>query len=167
MSKIVKFDEEAKRGIEKAVAAAVESIKKAGRDVEGRQQIANVASISANNDPEIGEMVAEAMDKVGKDGVITVEESNTFGLELELVEGMQFDKGYISPYFVTDQDRMEVELENPYILLAQQKISNVRDLLPVLEKVMQGGKPILIIAEDVEGEALATLVVNRIRGTFS
>jgi chaperonin GroEL len=156
-----------KRGIEKAVAAAVESIKAAGRDVDGRQQIAHVASISANNDSEIGEMVAEAMDKVGKDGVITVEESNTFGMELELVEGMQFDKGYISPYFVTDQDRMEAILEDPYILLVQSKISSVRDLLPVLEKVMQGGKPILIISEDVEGEALATLVVNRIRGTFS
>ncbi|MDQ3940764.1 MAG: chaperonin GroEL [Actinomycetota bacterium] len=156
-----------KRGIEQAVGAAVDSIKSQSRDVEGRQEIAQVASISANNDPEIGEMVAEAMDKVGKDGVITVEESNTFGLELELVEGMQFDKGYISPYFVTDQDRMESVLEDAYIILAQQKISNVRDLLPVLEKVMQSGKPILIIAEDVEGEALATLVVNRIRGTFS
>jgi chaperonin GroEL len=155
-----------KRGIEKAVKAAVDSIKSQARDVEGRQQIAHVASISANNDSEIGEMVAEAMDKVGKDGVITVEESNTFGLELELVEGMQFDKGYISPYFVTDQDRMEAVLEDPYILLAQQKISTVRDLLPLLEKVMQGGKPLVILAEDVEGEALATLVVNRIRGTF-
>src|ERR671916_765392 len=143
MSKIVKFDEEAKRGLEKAVAAAIDSIKSQARDVEGRQEIAHVASISANNDPEIGEMVAEAMDKVGKDGVITVEESNTFGLELELVEGMQFDKGYISPYLVTDQDRMEAVLEDPYILLAQQKISNVRDLLPVLEKVMQGGKALL------------------------
>jgi chaperonin GroEL len=155
-----------KRGIEKAVAAAVDSIKAQARDVEGREQIAHVASISANNDPEVGEMVAEAMDKVGKDGVITVEESNTFGMELELVEGMQFDKGYISPYFVTDQDRMEAELEDPYILLVQQKISSVRDMLPVLEKVMQSGRPLLIIAEDVEGEALATLVVNKIRGTF-
>ena len=155
-----------KRGIEKAVAAAVDSIKAQARDVEGRDQIANVAAISANNDPEIGELVAEAMDKVGKDGVITVEESNTFGLELELVEGMQFDKGYISPYFITDQDRMEVELEDPYILLAQQKISAVRDLLPILEKVMQSGRPLLIVSEDVEGEALATLVVNKIRGTF-
>jgi chaperonin GroEL len=155
-----------KRGIEKAVAAAVDSIKAQSREVEGRGQIAHVASISANNDPEIGEMVAEAMDKVGKDGVITVEESNTFGMELELVEGMQFDKGYISPYFVTDQDRMEAVLEDPYILLVQQKISSVRDMLPVLEKVMQSGRPLLIIAEDVEGEALATLVVNKIRGTF-
>ena len=155
-----------KRGIEKAVAAAVDSIKSQSREVEGRQQIAHVASISANNDPEVGEMVAEAMDKVGKDGVITVEESNTFGMELELVEGMQFDKGYISPYFVTDQDRMEAELEDPYILFAQQKISSVRDMLPVLEKVMQAGKSLVIVAEDVEGEALATLVVNKIRGTF-
>jgi chaperonin GroEL len=155
-----------KRGIEKAVAAAVDSLKAQAREVEGKQQIAHVASISANNDPEIGEMVAEAMDKVGKDGVITVEESNTFGLELELVEGMQFDKGYISPYFVTDQDRMEAVLEEPYILFAQQKISAVRDLLPVLEKVMQAGKTLLIVAEDVEGEALATIVVNKIRGTF-
>ncbi|MDQ4026232.1 MAG: chaperonin GroEL [Actinomycetota bacterium] len=156
-----------KRGIEKAVAAAVDAIRNQSRDVEGREQIAHVASISANNDPEIGEMIAEAMDKVGKDGVITVEESNTFGLELELVEGMQFDKGYISPYFVTDPDRMEAVVEDPYILIAQQKISTVRDLLPVLEKVMQSGKQLVIIAEDVEGEALATLVVNRIRGTFS
>jgi chaperonin GroEL len=155
-----------KRGIEKAVKAAVDSIRSQSRDVEGRDEIAHVASISANNDPEIGELVAEAMDKVGKDGVITVEESNTLGLELELVEGMQFDKGYISPYFVTDQDRMEAELEDPQILLVQGKISSVRDLLPVLEKVMQAGKPLLIIAEDVEGEALATLVVNKIRGTF-
>jgi chaperonin GroEL len=155
-----------KRGIERGVAAAVEAIKAEARDVEGRDEIAHVAAISANNDPEIGEAVAEAMDKVGKDGVITVEESNTFGLELELVEGMQFDKGYISPYLVTDQDRMEAVLEDPFILLAQQKISNVRDLVPVLEKVMQAGRPLLIIAEDVEGEALATLVVNRVRGTF-
>jgi chaperonin GroEL len=155
-----------KRGIEKAVAVAVESIKSQSRDVEGRDEIAHVAAISANNDDEVGEMVAEAMDKVGKDGVITVEESNTFGLELELVEGMQFDKGYISPYFVTDQDRMESVLEDPYILFAQQKISSVRDLLPLLEKVIQGGKSLLIVAEDVEGEALATLVVNKIRGTF-
>ena len=157
---------ELKRGIEKAVAAAVDSLKAQAREVEGREQISHVASISANNDPEIGEMVAEAMDKVGKDGVITVEESNTFGLELELVEGMQFDKGYISPYFVTDQDRMEAVMDDPYILFAQQKISSVRDLVPVLEKVMQAGKSLLIVSEDVEGEALATLVVNKIRGTF-
>jgi chaperonin GroEL len=155
-----------KRGIEKAVASAVETIRNTSRDVEGRDQIASVASISANNDPEIGETIAEAMDKVGKDGVITVEESNTFGLELELVEGMRFDKGYISPYFVTDAERMEVVMDDPYILIANQKISAVKDLLPILEKVMQGGKSLLIIAEDVEGEALATLVVNKIRGTF-
>jgi chaperonin GroEL len=155
-----------KRGIEKAVDAAVEAIKSTSREVEGRDQIAQVAAISANNDPEIGETIAEAMDKVGKDGVITVEESNTFGLELELVEGMRFDKGYISPYFVTDAERMEAVLEEPYILVANQKISAVKDLLPVLEKVMQAGKSLLMVAEDVEGEALATLVVNKIRGTF-
>ncbi|HEX2050979.1 MAG TPA: chaperonin GroEL [Actinomycetota bacterium] len=155
-----------KRGIEKAVQGAVESIKGSSRDVEGREQIAQVAAISANNDPEIGETIAEAMDKVGKDGVITVEESNTFGLELELVEGMRFDKGYISPYFVTDAERMEAVLDDPYILIANQKISAVKDLLPILEKVMQAGKSLLIVAEDVEGEALATLVVNKIRGTF-
>jgi chaperonin GroEL len=155
-----------KRGIEKAVEKVVESIRSSARDVEGRDQIAQVASISANNDPEIGEVIAEAMDKVGKDGVMTVEESNTFGLELELVEGMRLDKGYISPYFVTDAERMEAVLDEPYVLIANQKISAVRDLLPVLEKVMQGGKSLLMVAEDVEGEALATLVVNKIRGTF-
>ncbi|MGH2747209.1 MAG: chaperonin GroEL [Actinomycetota bacterium] len=155
-----------KRGIEKAVESAVGTIKTESRDVEGRDQIAQVAAISANNDMEIGETIAEAMDKVGKDGVITVEESNTFGLELELVEGMRFDKGYISPYFITDAERMEAVLEEPYILVANQKISAVKDLLPVLEKVMQAGKSLLIVAEDVEGEALATLVVNKIRGTF-
>jgi chaperonin GroEL len=155
-----------KRGIEKGVAKAVEAIKEASREVEGREQISQVAAISANNDPEIGETIAEAMDKVGKDGVITVEESNTFGLELELVEGMRFDKGYISPYFITDAERMEAVLEDPYILVANQKISAVKDLLPVLEKVMQAGKSLLVVSEDVEGEALATLVVNKIRGTF-
>jgi chaperonin GroEL len=155
-----------KRGIEKAVESAVEAIRSTSREVEGREQIAQVASISANNDSEIGETIAEAMDKVGKDGVITVEESNTFGLELELVEGMRFDKGYISPYFVTDAERMEAVMDDPYILIANQKISAVKDLLPILEKVMQAGKSLLIVAEDVEGEALATLVVNKIRGTF-
>ena len=155
-----------KRGIEQATDAVIESIRSLSSDVEGRDQIANVAAISANNDMEIGEAIAEAMDKVGKDGVITVEESNTFGLELELVEGMRFDKGYISPYFITDPERMEAVLDDPYILVANQKISAVRDLLPVLEKVMQAGKSLLIVAEDVEGEALATLVVNKIRGTF-
>jgi chaperonin GroEL len=155
-----------KRGIESAVDSVVETIRSQSRDVEGREQISQVAAISANNDFEIGETIAEAMDKVGKDGVITVEESNTFGLELELVEGMRFDKGYISPYFVTDAERMEAVLDEPYVLIANQKISAVKDLLPVLEKVMQAGKSLLIVAEDVEGEALATLVVNKIRGTF-
>jgi chaperonin GroEL len=155
-----------KRGIEKAVDTVVDSIRGTSREVEGREQISQVASISANNDAEIGETIAEAMDKVGKDGVITVEESNTFGLELELVEGMRLDKGYISPYFVTDAERMEAVLEDPYVLLYNGKISAVKDLLPVLEKVMQAGKSLLIIAEDLEGEALATIVVNKIRGTF-
>jgi chaperonin GroEL len=155
-----------KRGIEKAVEAAVEAIQKQARDVEGKDEIAHVAAISAA-DREIGETIAEALDKVGKDGVVTVEEGQTFGIELEFVEGMQFDKGYISPYFVTDQERMEAVLEEPYLLLNQGKISSVQDLLPVLEKVAQSGKPLVVIAEDVEGEALATLVVNKIRGTFS
>ena len=154
-----------KRGIEAAVELAVEAIKNQAKDIETPDQIAHVASISAG-DPEIGTQIAEAMDKVGKDGVITVEESNTFGMELDLVEGMRFDKGYISPYFVTDPERMEAVIEDPYILLVNSKISAVKDLLPVLEKVMQSGKPIALIAEDVEGEALATLVVNKIRGTF-
>jgi chaperonin GroEL len=154
-----------KRGIERAVELAVESIKNQSKEVEEKEEIANVGAISAA-DPEIGEMIAEAVDKVGKDGVITVEESNTFGMELDLVEGMRFDKGYISPYFVSDPERMEAVLDEPYILIANAKISAVKDLLPVLEKVMQTGKPLLIIAEDVEGEALATLVVNKIRGTF-
>jgi chaperonin GroEL len=155
-----------KRGIEVAVEAAAESIKDQAADVEDKSQIAQVAGISSA-DTEIGEMIAEAIDKVGKDGVITVEESQTFGMEMDLVEGMRFDKGYISPYMVTDPERMEASLENPYILLVGSKISAVRDLLPVLEKVMQAGKPLVIIAEDVEGEALATLVVNKIRGTFN
>jgi chaperonin GroEL len=154
-----------KKGIEAAVEQVVETLQNAAKDVETKEQIASTASISAG-DPSIGEMIAEAMDKVGKEGVITVEESNTFGLELELVEGMRFDKGYISPYFVTDTERMEAVLDEPYILLVNSKISAVKDLLPVLEKVMQSGKPLCILAEDVEGEALATLVVNKIRGTF-
>ncbi|MGH3713402.1 MAG: chaperonin GroEL [Micromonosporaceae bacterium] len=154
-----------KRGIEAAVASVAEELSKLSKDVETKEQIASTASISAG-DTSVGEIIAEAMDKVGKEGVITVEESNTFGLELELTEGMRFDKGYISGYFVTDTERMEAVLEDPYILIANQKISAVKDLLPVLEKVMQGGKPLVIIAEDVEGEALATLVVNKIRGTF-
>jgi chaperonin GroEL len=154
-----------KRGIEKAVEAVSAQLLSMAKEVETKEQIAATASISAA-DPQIGEMIAEAMDKVGKEGVITVEESNTFGLELELTEGMRFDKGYISPYFVTDPERMEAVLEDAYILIANSKISAVKDLLPVLEKVMQGGKPLVILAEDVEGEALATLVVNKIRGTF-
>jgi chaperonin GroEL len=155
-----------KRGIERAVAAAVDAIGKQSRDVEGKEEIAMVATISAA-DREVGDTIAEAFEKVGKDGVITVEESQTFGIELEFVEGMQFDKGYISPYFVTDPDRMETVYDDPYILLVGKKISSVQDILPLLEKVVQAGKPLLIIAEDVEGEALATLVVNKIRGTFS
>src|SRR5688500_18930742 len=153
------------RGLEAAVERVVEQIAAMAKDVETKEQIASTASISAG-DATIGELIAEAMDKVGKEGVITVEESNTFGLELELTEGMRFDKGYISPYFVTDSERMEAVLDDPYILVANSKISAVKDLLPILEKVMQSGKPLLILAEDVEGEALATLVVNKIRGTF-
>jgi chaperonin GroEL len=155
-----------KRGIEKAVDAIVAYILGESKEIESKDEIAYVGAISANNDMEIGEIIAEAFDKVGKDGVITVEESQTFGLELELVEGMRFDKGYISPYFVTDPERMEAVLDDPYILIANSKISAVKDLLPILEKVMQAGKPLLIIAEDIEGEALATLIVNKIRGTF-
>ncbi|MDN0194184.1 chaperonin GroEL [Streptomyces sp. S.PNR 29] len=154
-----------KRGIEKAVEAVSAALLEQAKDVETKEQIASTASISAA-DTQIGELIAEAMDKVGKEGVITVEESQTFGLELELTEGMRFDKGYISAYFATDMERMEAVLDDPYILIANQKISNVKDLLPLLEKVMQSGKPLLIIAEDVEGEALSTLVVNKIRGTF-
>ncbi|MFL6203933.1 MAG: chaperonin GroEL, partial [Acidimicrobiales bacterium] len=155
-----------KRGIEAGVEAAVANLGKLSKDIESKEQIAQVAAISANNDDEIGKAIAEAIDKVGKDGVVTVEESNTFGLDMDLVEGMRFDKGYISPYFVTDPDRMEAVLEDPYILLVSSKISAVRDMLPVLEKVMQSSRPLLIVAEDIEGEALATLVVNKIRGTF-
>ncbi|MEV5882623.1 chaperonin GroEL [Streptomyces sp. NPDC052020] len=154
-----------KRGIEKAVEAVSAALLEQAKDVETKEQIASTASISAA-DTQIGELIAEAMDKVGKEGVITVEESQTFGLELELTEGMRFDKGYISAYFATDMERMEAVLDDPYILIANSKISSVKDLLPLLEKVMQSGKPLLIIAEDVEGEALSTLVVNKIRGTF-
>ena len=154
-----------KRGIEKAVTEIVAELLSMAKSVDSKEQIAATASISAA-DATIGEMIAEAMDKVGKEGVITVEESNTFGLELELTEGMRFDKGYISPYFVTDQDRMEAVLEDTYILICNSKISNIKDLVPILEKVMSSGKPLVIIAEDIEGEALATLVVNKIRGTF-
>jgi chaperonin GroEL len=154
-----------KRGIEAAVANVAEELAKIAKDVETKEQIASTASISAG-DATVGEIIAEAMDKVGKEGVITVEESNTFGLELELTEGMRFDKGYISPYFWTDAERMEAVLDDPYILIVNSKIASVKDLLPILEKVMQSGKPLAIIAEDVEGEALATLVVNKVRGTF-
>ncbi|HEV3402527.1 MAG TPA: chaperonin GroEL [Acidimicrobiales bacterium] len=155
-----------KRGIDAAVDAAVESIKGLAKEVDDRSEIAHVAAISAA-DTSIGEVIAEAIDKVGKDGVVTVEESNTFGMELEFAEGMQFDKGFLSPHFVTDPERQEAVLDDPYILLVNQKISSVHDLVPMLEKVMQTSKPLLIVAEDVEGEALATLVVNKLRGTFN
>jgi chaperonin GroEL len=155
-----------KKGIEKAVAAAVESIQKQAKDVDDKSDIASVATISAA-DASIGEVIADAIDKVGKDGVVTVEESNTFGTELDFTEGMQFDKGYLSPYFVTDPERQEVVLEDAYVLLNSAKISTVQAMLPTLEAVMQTGKPLVIIAEDIEGEALATLVVNKIRGTFN
>ncbi len=155
-----------KKGIEKAVKVAIEGIAEQAKPVEGRNDFAQVAAISAA-DPAIGEVLAEAIDKVGKDGTVTVEESNTFGLELEFTEGMQFDKGYLSPYFVTNPDRQEAILDNAYILLVSSKISSVHEMLPVLEKVMQSGRSLLIVAEDVEGEALATLVVNKIRGTFN
>jgi chaperonin GroEL len=155
-----------KRGIEKAVDRVVENIGKQSKEVSGKDQIARVATISAGDD-EIGDVIADAIEKVGKDGVVNVEEGQTFGMDLEFTEGMQFDKGYISPYMVTDQERMEAVLDDPYILIANQKIGSVRDVLPVLEAVIQSGKPLLIIAEDVEGESLATLVVNKLRGTFT
>jgi chaperonin GroEL len=154
-----------KRGMERAVEAVAEAIRNQSHEIENQDEIASVAAISAQ-DSEIGRIIAEAMDKVGKDGVITVDESQTFGMELEFTEGMQFDKGYISPYFVTDPERMEAVIEDPYILIANQKISSAQVLLPVLEKAVQSGKPLVVIAEDVDGEALATLVVNKIRGTF-
>jgi chaperonin GroEL len=155
-----------KRGIEKAVEQVVANIAKQSTPVSGKDQIARVATISAG-DEEIGDVIADAIDKVGKDGVVNVEEGQTFGMDLEFTEGMQFDKGYISPYMVTDQDRMEAVLEDPYILIANQKIGSVRDILPILEQTIQSGKPLLIISEDVEGESLATLVVNKLRGTFT
>ena len=157
---------EIKRGIDAAVEKVVEELKKMSREVQGRKEISEVASISANNDREIGEKIAEAMDKVGKDGVITVEEAKGIETYVEIVEGMQFDRGYISPYFVTNPEKMECVLEEPYILIYDKKISSIRDILPILEKVAQQGKPILVIAEDVEGEALATLVVNKLRGVL-
>src|SRR5918997_1074244 len=155
-----------RRGIEQAVDQVVENISSQSKELAGKDQIARVAAISAA-DAEIGDVIADAIEKVGKDGVVNVEEGQTFGMDLEFTEGMQFDKGYISPYMVTDQDRMEAVLEDPYILIANQKIGSVRDLLPVLEQVIQAGKPILVIAEDVEGESLATFVVNKLRGTFT
>src|SRR4051812_45138264 len=155
-----------KRGIEKAVDQVVDHIGSQSKEISGKDQIARVATISAGDD-EIGDVIADAIEKVGKDGVVNVEEGQTFGMDLEFTEGMQFDKGYISPYMVTDQERMEATLEDPFVLIANQKIGSVRDILPVLEQVIQSGKALLIIAEDVEGEALATLVVNKLRGTFT
>ena len=155
-----------KRGIERAVDQVVKNIESQSKEISGKDQIARVATISAG-DEEIGDVIADAIDKVGKDGVVNVEEGQTFGMDLEFTEGMQFDKGYISPYMVTDQERMEATLEDPYILIANSKIGSVRDVLPVLEQMIQSGKPLLIIAEDVEGESLATLVVNKLRGTFT
>ena len=155
-----------KRGIDKAVGTVVENLKKQSKTIKTSDEIAQVASVSANNDAEIGTMIANAMDKVGKDGVITVEEAKGTETEVKTVEGMQFDRGYLSPYFVTNTDKMEVELESPYILIYDKKISNMKELLPILEATAQTGKPLLIIAEDVEGEALATLVVNKIRGSL-
>src|SRR5881296_2790493 len=155
-----------RRGIEKAVDQVVEDVRKQSTEISGKEQIARVAAISAADD-EIGNVIADAIEKVGKDGVVNVEEGQTFGMELEFTEGMQFDKGYVSPYMITDQERMEAVLEDPYLLIANQKIGSVRDLLPILEQVMQSGKPLVVIAEDVEGESLATLVVNKLRGTFT
>jgi chaperonin GroEL len=155
-----------RNGVEKAVEAAVEAIKAQSTEISGKDEISRVGAISARSD-EVGNVIAEAIDKVGKDGVVNVEESQTFGMDLEFTEGMQFDKGYLSPYFVTDQDRMEAVLDDPYILIANQKIGNVQDLLPILNQVMQSNRPLLIVAEDVEGEALATLIVNKLRGTFN
>jgi len=155
-----------KRGIERAVTKIVESIKKVKIDVKGKKEIAQVASIAANNDEEIGNILSDAMERVGKDGVITVEEGKSLATEVKWVEGMQFDKGYLSPHFVTNQDKMEVVLENPFILINEKKISSIKDMLPLLEKIAQSGRPLLIVAEDIEGEALATLVVNKLRGVF-
>jgi len=156
-----------KRGIEKAVEVVVEELKKISKSVKGKKEIAQVATIAANGDTKIGELIADAMEKVGKDGVITVEEAKSMATTMEVVEGMQFDQGYLSPYFITDAEKMECVLEDPYILIYEKKISNVKDMLPLLEKIARSGKPLLVIAEDVEGEALATLVVNKIRGTLS
>ncbi|KKL26981.1 hypothetical protein LCGC14_2389790, partial [marine sediment metagenome] len=155
-----------KRGVEKAVLAVVEELKKMSKSVVDKKEIAQVGTISANNDPTIGDLIAEAMDKVGKDGVITVEEAKSMATTLDVVEGMQFDRGYISPYFVTDADRMECNMDDALLLIVEKKISNMKDLLPVLEQVAKSGKPLVIISEDVEGEALATLVVNKLRGAL-
>src|ERR671922_433244 len=155
-----------KRGIDKAVNAVVDELKKLSVPTTGKKEIAQVGAISANNDKEIGDLIAEAMEKVGKDGVITVEEAKGLETTLETVDGMQFDRGYLSPYFITDPEKMEAALEDAHILIHDKKISSMKDLLPILEKVAQGGRPLLIIAEDVEGEALATLVVNKLRGTL-
>ena len=155
-----------KRGIDKAVEEVIGELKKMTKPVVEKKEIAQVGTISANNDPSIGELIAEAMDKVGKDGVITVEEAKSMETTLDVVEGMQFDRGYLSPYFVTDADRMECVLDNPYILIHDKKISSMKDLLPILEQTAKMGKPLLIIAEEIEGEALATLVVNKLRGTI-
>src|SRR5207237_5602261 len=155
-----------KRGIEKAGEAVVEDLKAQSKDIDGKEDIARVASISAR-EREIGDVIADAIEKVGKDGVVNVEEGQTFGLELEVSEGMQFEKGYLSPYMITDPERMEAVLDDPYILVANQKIGAVKDILPVLEAVIQAGRPLLIVAEDVEGESLATIVVNKLRGTFT
>src|SRR4029077_7525033 len=156
-----------KRGIEKAVDAVVEDVKKLSKEVKDNETIAQVGTISANGDAEIGKTIADAMKKVGKDGVITVEESKTMTTELQTVDGMQFDRGYLSPYFITDPDRMECVLEDPYILIHEKKISNMKNLLPLLEQIARSGKPLLVVAEEVEGEALATLVVNKLRGTLN
>ena len=156
-----------KRGIDKAVELVVEDLKKLSKPTKEKKEIAQVGTISANNDSTIGEVISEAMEKVGKEGVITVEEAKSMETTLEIVEGMQFDRGYLSPYFVTDPEKMEADLEEPYILLHEKKISVMKDLVPILEQIAKMGKPLLIVAEDVEGEALATLVVNKIRGTFT
>ncbi|MFH1752741.1 MAG: chaperonin GroEL, partial [Candidatus Omnitrophota bacterium] len=156
-----------KRGIDKAVEKVVEELKRLSKETKDKKEIAQVASIAANNDHEIGDLIADAMEKVGKDGVITVEEAKSMKTSLDVVEGMQFDQGYLSPYFVSDAERMECVLENPYILIHEKKLSNLKDMLPLLEKIAKTGKPLLIISEDTEGEALATLVVNKLRGTFS
>src|SRR3989440_208612 len=155
-----------KRGIERAVDQVVEALKSQSKEISGKEDIARVATVSSR-DREVGDVLSDAIEKVGKDGVVNVEEGQTFGLELEFTEGMQFDKGYLSPYMITDAERMEAVLDDPYILVANQKVGAVKDLLPVLEQVIQAGRPLLIVAEDVEGEALATIVVNKLRGTFT